>query len=387
MSTHPHTQADSHKATQEAPHAVPVHILSGFLGSGKTTLLTRALDYYKLSGRRPAVLMNELGEVNLDGMLLLEADVPMTEMLGGCICCTVRGDLGMELKQLIDEHQPDVIFVESTGAANPLEMLDGVTDASLLTHVRLASVITVVDAAQFAEKSVSPRSKTFRLMSDQIRCATLLLLNKTDLVPPSEWPKLEAAIRELNAHAPMLPTIRSEMDFTLFDAMDAGTTPQVRTATGSCSCHSHSHGEHAHEHGAGEQHDPACGHSHQGHSEDFHHQDGHSHEGHAPHESHEHVMAYTHYFQGPIDSEQFEALIGRLPDDVFRAKGILRFTDTVSPFLFQYAYRQMDFIKITPKTLVPSVAVFIGEHFDKSVLTAELAALEAAVSPQEPSSP
>lgn len=107
---------------------VSVHILTGFLGSGKTTLLTRALDYFKLNGKKPAVLMNELGDVNLDGMMVDE-EVPMTEMLGGCICCTIRGDLGMELKQLIQDHKPDVVFVESTGAANPMEMLDGITDA------------------------------------------------------------------------------------------------------------------------------------------------------------------------------------------------------------------------------------------------------------------
>ncbi|WP_159883678.1 CobW family GTP-binding protein [Paenibacillus puerhi] len=355
---------DSTSTLQTAPQAIPVHILSGFLGSGKTTLLTRALDYYKLNGRRPAVLMNELGEVNLDGMLL-DAEVPTTEMLGGCICCTVRGDLGMELKQLIDEHQPDVIFVESTGAANPIEMLDGVTDASLLTHVKLASVITVVDAAQLSEKLHTPRSKTFRLMSDQIRCATLLLLNKTDLVPQAEWAGLEAAVRELNDTAPMLPTIRSEMDFTLFDKLERGSVTLATGAASACSCGSPGEGmNQGHEH---ESHAPSCAHSLAG--------EGAS--AHSPHASHEHVMAYTHYFSGPIDSEQFEALIGRLPQDIFRAKGILRFTDTASPFMFQYAYRQADFIKIAPKAEVPSVAVFIGEHFDKTWLEHQLAELEA----------
>ncbi|SDC52352.1 GTPase, G3E family [Paenibacillus sp. UNCCL117] len=369
-----HTQTSVTSSPQAAPHVVPVHILSGFLGSGKTTLLTRALDYYKMSGRKPAVLMNELGEVNLDGMML-DADIPTTEMLGGCICCTIRGDLGMELKQLIDEHQPDVIFVESTGAANPLEMLDGVTDASLLTHVRLASVITVVDAAQFAERSVSPRSRTFRLMSDQIRCATLLLLNKTDLVPPSEWTRLEAAIRELNDTAPMLLTVRSEIDFTLFDSLEGGsvTGHRRRDEAASCSCGAHGHGtghsQHAHD-PAAVSHDPSCSYaSHAGEEDAAAEQ--------APHVTHEHVVAYTHYFNGPIDSEQFEALIGRLPETVFRAKGVLRFTDTASTFMFQYAYRQADFIKITPKAEVPSVAVFIGEHFDKTALVRELAALDA----------
>lgn len=79
---------------------VPVYILSGFLGSGKTTLLQRLLEHWKDQGLRPAVVMNELGEVNLDG-LLVEQTVPMAELLGGCICCSIRGDLSTELTTLI----------------------------------------------------------------------------------------------------------------------------------------------------------------------------------------------------------------------------------------------------------------------------------------------
>ncbi|UUZ86871.1 GTP-binding protein [Paenibacillus sp. P26] len=91
-------------------------------------------------------------------------------------------------------------------------------------------------------------------------------------------------------------------------------------------------------------------------------------------------MVHTHYFSGPIDSERFEELIGRLPKEIYRAKGILRFTDTSTPFLFQYAYREADFMKITPQSEVPSVAVFIGEHFDKTALAAELEELEKQTS-------
>ncbi|MBP1155624.1 MULTISPECIES: GTP-binding protein [unclassified Paenibacillus] len=326
---------------------VSVHILSGFLGSGKTTLLTRALDYYKLQGKKPAVVMNELGDINLDGMMVDE-EVPMTEMLGGCICCTIRGDLGMELRQLILDHEPDVVFVESTGAANPMEMLDGVTDASLLTEVALKSVITVVDAAQLAERSINPAGKTYRLMADQIRCATRIILNKTDLIPPSELVRTEAIIRELNPVAPIIPTVRCEIDLAMLDQLEGGGKER-HLQIQACGCE----GDH----------------------ENTHHECGHEHEG-AHHHSHEHVMVYTHYFRGPIESERFEELIGRLPHNIYRAKGILRFTDTTSPFLFQFAYREMDFIKISPKENVASVAVFIGEHFDKEALSDLLAALE-----------
>ncbi|MCR8631777.1 CobW family GTP-binding protein [Paenibacillus radicis (ex Xue et al. 2023)] len=355
--------------------AVPVHILSGFLGSGKTTLLTQALDYYKQSGKKPAVLMNELGDVNLDGMLV-EEGVPMSEMLSGCICCTIRGDLGLELRELIQENSPDVIFVECTGAANPMEMLDGVTDASLLTELELKSVITVVDAAQLLEQHRKGAGKTYRLMQEQIRCATHLILNKTDLIAPADLGELEIVIRGWNAVAPITATVRCHIDLTLFDRLEGEPGDLVNRSNNPDHSESdHTTCSHDHEHGA------AC-------TDPGHH---HEHEGDSPathkeavtHHSHDHVMVYTHYFKAPIDSEQFEALVGRLPANVYRAKGILRFSDTTSPFMFQYAYREMDFVKITPKEELPSVAVFIGEHFSKQQLALELEALEKAVVEQK----
>ncbi|TDF99675.1 CobW family GTP-binding protein [Paenibacillus piri] len=373
--------------------AVPVHILSGFLGSGKTTLLTQALDYYKESGRKPAVLMNELGDVNLDGMLV-EDDVPMTEMLSGCICCTIRGDLGLELRELVLEHKPDVIFVECTGAANPMEMLDGVTDASLLTELELKSVITVVDAAQLLERHNKGVGKTYRLMQEQIRCATLLILNKSDLVSAVELAELQRVIREWNPVAPVTATVRCQMDITEFDRLDDaaggdGRLPIRHIAEGSESdnqersrqasehddCGHHACSGHHHEHHDHHVHDDHCSHDvHEARSDN---------DNAVLHHSHDHVMVYTHYFHGPVDSEQFETLIGKLPANVYRAKGILRFTDTASPFMFQYAYREMDFVKIAPKDELPIVAVFIGEHFSRQRLAAELEALERAAAVQK----
>jgi G3E family GTPase len=107
------------------------------------------------------------------------------------------------------------------------------------------------------------------------------------------------------------------------------------------------------------------------------------HESNLPHEPHEslesyahvHVMALTHYFAGPIDSHSFEAFISRLPKDVYRAKGIVTFTDTNSRFLFQYAYRELEFTRINPQGQVHDVAVFIGEHFSKDALERELESL------------
>lgn len=91
-------------------------------------------------------------------------------------------------------------------------------------------------------------------------------------------------------------------------------------------------------------------------------------------------MSYTYYFSHPVNSVEFEQLIAGLPRDVYRAKGILTFSDTNSRFLFQYAFRESDFMKITPQGQVPDVVVFIGEHFQKSLLREQLEQLEGKTS-------
>ncbi|MGV2643546.1 GTP-binding protein, partial [Clostridium perfringens] len=108
------------------------------------------------------------------------------------------------------------------------------------------------------------------------------------------------------------------------------------------------------------------------------HADNHDH-GHA-HDSHDHVMSYTYYFSHAVNSVEFERFIAGLPRDVYRAKGILTFNDTNSRFLFQYAFRESDFMKITPQGQVPDVVVFIGEHFQKSLLREQLEMLEGKIS-------
>ncbi|SFT16408.1 GTP-binding protein [Paenibacillus sp. BC26] len=336
-------------------HAIPIHLLSGFLGSGKTTLLNHVVDYYKAQDVKVAIIMNELGDVNLDGQFV-DQDVPMAEMLSGCICCTIRGDLSIELKELIEEHQPDVVLIESTGAANPMEIIDAITEAALFMRIDLRTIATVVDGPELLARS-RRGGKTFKLMQDQIRCATDLIVNKADKLAPEELVEVQQLVRELNAYAPLTVTVRCVVDLGMFDQAAADKTkPEIGAAqplqTGNHVCGANCQHEHEHEH----DHDRADGSYH----------------------SHAHVMTLTHYLSGPVDSHAFEALIKRLQKEVYRAKGIVTFSDTNSRFLFQYAYGEVEFIRITPQGTVNDVAVFIGEHFAKDVLEKELAELTGA---------
>ncbi|MDN4066936.1 GTP-binding protein [Paenibacillus vini] len=331
---------------KEKSEMTPVYILSGFLGSGKTTLLQRLIAYWKDLGLKPAVIMNEIGEVNLDGQLVDE-EVPMAEMLGGCICCTIRGDLSMQLYELIKGDQPDLVVIEATGAANPMEIFDAVTESSLYLKLDIRPMITVVDAAHLAELYSSQQGKTYRLMLDQIRCGSDLILNKIDRIEPGQQREMKDLLTRLNPYARIIPAVKCDVD--LLSLLENGTRI-----------------EHVHDHvpGKEEDHDLPKKHDHH-----------HDHDVHS-HASHEHVTVYTHYFSGPVDSVEFEQFIKDLPREIYRGKGILQFSDTSSRFLFQYAYREADYLKITPQGDVPDVAVFIGEHFDKVALAEQLKAME-----------
>lgn len=113
-----------------------IYILAGFLGSGKTTLLKQLLQDEKENGRKVAVLMNELGKVSIDSDAIDE-DIPLKELLDGCICCTIQDKLEGQLQGLLTLEKPDVIYIEATGAAHPVEVLDAVLSPLLLTQLSL----------------------------------------------------------------------------------------------------------------------------------------------------------------------------------------------------------------------------------------------------------
>lgn len=322
---------------------IPVVILSGFLGSGKTTLLARMLDYYAKRRIRPAVIMNEAGDVNLDGQLVNE-EVPMREMLSGCICCTIRGDLGMEIRDLIADRSPDLILIEATGVANPMELFDSVTEAALLVPIDLHAMISVADAAHFLHWHRKGSGKTYRLMEDQIRCASTLLLNKADLISPAELEESKRAMEMLNPNAFVHVTVQCEINDEALDRvlhmreLMSFKDAQLDEHRHRSACKHHPHDRYGPEH---------------------------------PH-SYEHVMVYTHYFEHPMERSRIETILSELPSSIYRAKGIFTAADTGERMMFQFAYRQLNLFRIKPQGNVQDVAVFMGEQFPKHELKRKL---------------
>ncbi len=207
---------------------IPVTVLSGYLGAGKTTIMNHVLN--NREGLRVAVIVNDLGEVNIDADLIRDGgglsrtDEKLVEMSNGCICCTLREDLLVEVEKLATEGKFDYILIESTGIGEPVPVaqtftyVDEENGIDLTRLTRLDTMVTVVDAAQFWKDYYSRESLLDRgqaageddtrgivhLLTDQVEFCDVLIINKVDLVSPDELERLEKALRAMQPEAKLI---------------------------------------------------------------------------------------------------------------------------------------------------------------------------------------
>lgn len=297
------------------------YILSGFLGSGKTTLLKQLLAEEKLQNRKVAVMMNELGKVSIDSDAVDE-DIPLKELLDGCICCTIQDKLESQLQGLLVIDKPDSIYIEATGAAHPVEVLDAVLSPLFADRIEVKGIIAVVDGKRWLERSsLSPQVQ--QLLIEQVRHADLILLNKTDELSDGEQSKLTMQIQALNSYAFSILTTYAKVPIQQIRKLSTSIkTDNIRTHV----------------------------------STDL------------------KLSTFVYQFKQAIDQTEFESFLRNLPDTIYRIKGYVKFYSSDFPSLFQYSYGMPLYMKENMNMTLNMV--FIGENIDWNQVEMQLKKLE-----------
>ncbi len=191
-----------------------VTVLTGFLGAGKTTLVNHILS--SDHGLRIAVIVNEVGEIGIDGDLVVSSDEEIIELANGCVCCTlsVRSDLTTMLRRLLTRTEPpDYVLIEASGVADPAPVTQALFVDELIDAVQMDGILTLVDAKHVRKHLEGFKADGSRnRVADQILCSDRILLNKTDLVDEDTCEEIEQQLREFNSTAPIIRTCFSRVD-------------------------------------------------------------------------------------------------------------------------------------------------------------------------------
>ena len=356
--------------TAPATANVPVTILSGFLGAGKTTLLNHILSNQQ--GVKTAVLVNEFGEIGIDNDLIVTTDEDMVELSNGCICCSINDELMKAVERVIERPEPlDYIVVETTGLADPLPVAMTFLGSELRDQTRLDSIITLIDAENFDDVVLDTE-----VGRAQVIYGDILLLNKCDLVSEERLETVEQQLRAVKNDARIMRSVKGEVPLALLLSVGLFESDKVSAPADDPSLdHSdcdHDHGHCSHDHG----HDHNHG---QGH--DYSHGDCHDHGNH--HHSHEHgdhqdIEGFTSVsFQsdGPFSLRKFQNFLdNQMPQEVFRAKGVLWFNESERRHVFHLAGKRFSIDDTDWTGDRKNQLVLIGRNIDHTTLQEQLQA-------------
>ncbi len=269
-----------------------IDIISGFLGAGKTTLIKKLLQE-AFQEEQVVLIENEFGEIGIDGGFLKEAGIEIREINSGCICCSLVGDFGASLKEVIDKYHPDRILIEPSGVGKLSDVIRAVKDVQEETGLVLNSYTTVVDA-----KKCKMYMRNFgEFFNNQVEYAGAIIMSRTDIVDDEKAMQSMELLRGLNAKAAIITTPIENLDGKkLLEVMEhpVSLEQEMMDEEVCPECgHVHEHGEHHHHH-EHHDHECECGHDHEHHDHEC--ECGHDHE-HHDHEcgcGHDHEYHHDH---------------------------------------------------------------------------------------------
>lgn len=413
---------------------IPVLLLTGYLGSGKTTLLNKILANQK--GIKFAVIVNDIGEVNIDAALIEQGGVvgkkddSLVALQNGCICCTLKMDLVEQLKEIVDMQKFDYIVIEASGICEPAPIAQTICSIPTLGPqyikngvLRLDSIVTVVDALRMKDefaggddlmKDYIDEEDLASLVIQQIEFCNIILLNKAAEVEPKDLDKLKHIIKAIQPKAEIFECNYGDVDLDKivntrkFDwetvATSAGWIQEIEAERNEDhhkhddhddDDHDDEHEHHHHDHDDEHKHEE---HEHHHHDHDHHHHHHHDDEGEAEEYG---IGTFVYYSRKPFDLGLFDDFVARKwPRDVVRAKGICYFADERDMcYVFEQAGRQKtvkqagQWIATMPKDQLDELLareeqlrkewddkvgdrmikiVFIGQHLQKEAICKEL---------------
>ena len=344
------------KNVMEDNEMTKVDIISGFLGAGKTTLIAKLLKE-AFPGEQVVLIENEFGEIGIDGGFLKESGVEIREMNSGCICCSLVGDFGTSLKEVVEKYHPDRIIIEPSGVGKLSDVIKAVKDLHIENEIRLNSASTVADASK-----VKVYMKNFgEFFNNQIEHAGTIILSRTQNVSEAKLKTDIELIRSLNKDAHIITTPWDDINGKqILDAMENVTNLELEMLAEEhehhhhhdhdeeCGCghdheheheHHHDHDEecgcgHDHEHEHHHDHDEecGCGHDHEHEHEHHHDHDGECGCGHDHHHGHHHAdEVFTSWgveTPNKYDKEELSEILRKLSEtddygEILRAKGML----------------------------------------------------------------
>lgn len=413
---------------------IPVLLLTGYLGSGKTTLLNKILANQK--GIKFAVIVNDIGEVNIDAALIEQGGVvgkkddSLVALQNGCICCTLKMDLVEQLKEIVDMQKFDYIVIEASGICEPAPIAQTICSIPTLGPqyikngvLRLDSIVTVEDALRMKDefaggddlmKDYIDEEDLASLVIQQIEFCNIILLNKAAEVEPKDLDKLKHIIKAIQPKAEIFECNYGDVDLDKivntrkFDwetvATSAGWIQEIEAERNEDhhkhddhddDDHDDEHEHHHHDHDDEHEHEE---HEHHHHDHDHHHHHHHDDEGEAEEYG---IGTFVYYSRKPFDLGLFDDFVARKwPRDVVRAKGICYFADERDMcYVFEQAGRQKtvkqagQWIATMPKDQLDELLareeqlrkewddkvgdrmikiVFIGQHLQKEAICKEL---------------